>query len=190
MAKGKKKNRYNIDWDAIREDYLVQNLSPDKLKKYSIVQLAKTWGVQRKSIERHAKAEDWKGELRKRTTAIADARIDVAQDSIMEAQREIRKRHGEVAKGVLGRAILKFNTLLNPDTDITVEQMLKMMVFALPAEREAHGMPKFIQIQDVTPTDPARAFETPILRMERRRIQREVEAELIEVHKRLHGGAD
>lgn len=187
----KAKNRYDIDWAAIREDYLVQNLDKSKTRKYSINALAKTWGVTRKSIDRHAKAEDWEGELRRRTKAISDARIDIVQDSIIEEQRKIRKRHAMVAKGVISRAAERLAKLKKTEiSKLTVDQMIKMLAFGFTAEREAHGMPKFIQIQDVTPTDPAREFETPIMRMERRRLQREVEADLVEVHKRLHGGVD
>ena len=181
-----KKNRYGIDWDAIREDYLVQNLDPNKTKKYSIVQLAKTWGVTRRNIDRHAKKEDWAGELRKRTKAIADARIDVHQDSIIETQREIRERHASVAQDIIAKAVKKFNTIKNLKKELTVDHMLKMMALGMSAEREAHGMPKYIQIHDVTPTDPAREFETPALRMERRRIERLVDADLAAAYAELH----
>ncbi|KKM66397.1 hypothetical protein LCGC14_1481620 [marine sediment metagenome] len=187
--KNPKKHKPKIDWDAIREDYLVQNLDPEKTKKYSINMLAKTWGVSRNSIDKHVKAEDWNGELRRRSRAIADARIDVHQDSIIEAQKEIRERHALVARSAIAVASKKLASLKNPKK-LTVEQMVKMLAFGLTAEREASGMPKFIQIEDVTPTDPAREFETPLMRMERRRVQREVEKDLAEVHKRLHGDSD
>ena len=185
-----KRYRTKLDWDAIREDYLVRNLDPEEKKKYSVTSLAKVWHVSRVSIDKHVKKEDWNGELRRRTQAIADARIDVAQDSIIEKQQEIRERHGNVAKGIISKAIMKFNSLNTPEKELTVPDMLKMFAFALPAEREAAGMAKYIEISDVTPTDPAREFETPIMRMERRRVQREVEAELIEVHKRMHGAPE
>ena len=187
--KNPKKHKPKIDWDAIREDWLVRNLDDTKTKKYSNKMLAKAWGVSRVSIEKHAKKEDWKGELRRRTQAIADARIDVHQDSIIEAQKEIRERHALVARSAINVASKKLATLKKPEK-LTIDQMVKMLAFGMAAERDASGMPKYIQIEDVTPTDPAREFETPLMRMERRRVQREVEADLAEVHKRLHGDSD
>lgn len=185
-----KKHKPKIDWDAIREDYLVRNLDDTKTKKYSVNMLAKTWGISRTSIDKHIKAEDWNGELRRRTQAIADARIEVHQDSIIEAQKEIRDRHALIARSAIKVASKKMATLKKPEKQLTVDQMVKMLAFGMAAERDAAGMPKYIQIEDVTPTDPAREFETPLMRMERRRVQREVEADLAEVHERLHGGPD
>jgi len=188
--KNPKKHKPKIDWDAIREDYLVRNLDNSKTKKYSVNMLAKTWGISRTSIDRHVKAEDWNGELRRRTQAIADARIEIHQDSIIEAQKEIRERHALVARSAIKVASKKLATLKKPEKELTVDQMVKMLAFGMAAERDAAGMPKYIQIEDVTPMDPAREFETPLMRMERRRVQREVEADLAEVHERLHGGSD
>ena len=186
--KNPKKHPPKIDWNAIREDYLVQNLDPEAEKPYPIIALATHWGVSRDSCDRHAKKEDWKGELRKRAKAIADARIDAHQDGFIEQQREIRERHALVARSAIKVASKKLATLKKPEKELTVDQMVKMLAFGMAAERDAAGMPKYIQIQNVTPTDPAREFETPAQRMERRRIQREVEKDLAEVYKRLHDG--
>ena len=188
--KNPKKHPPKIDWNAIREDYLVQNLDPQAEKPYPIIALATHWGVSRDSCDRHAKKEDWKGELRRRAKAIADARIDAHQDGFIEQQREIRKRHAMVAKDVISKAMMKFDAIKDPDNELTVDQMLKMLAFALPQEREALGLPKYIQIQDVTPTDPAREFETPAQRMERRRIERLVDKDLAEAYTEHHNAGD
>ena len=188
--KNPKKHPPKIDWNAIREDYLVQNLDPEAEKPYPIIALATHWGVSRDSCDRHAKKEDWKGELRRRAKAIADARIDAHQDGFIEQQREIRERHASVAQNLISKAVEKFNTIKNPKKELTVDQMLKMLAFAMPAEREAHGMPKFVQIQDVTPTDTERTHETPAQRMERRRIERLVDKDLAEAYTELHDAGD
>jgi hypothetical protein len=181
-AKNPKKLKNKIDWPAIREDWIVQNLDKKVKTKPTKLALAIHWGVSRDSVDRHAKKEDWAGELRKRTHAIANARIDAAQDGIIEKQRKIREHHGKVASGIISKATQRFNAITNPEEDIDLPLMLKMFAFGLPAEREAAGMPKLVQIQDVTVADQDRLHETPTMRMERRRIERLVDADLAEAY--------
>lgn len=188
--KNSKKTRSKINWHAIREDYLVRNLDKKEGKTYTIVDLSKEWGVSAKQIHIHAKAGDWRGELRRRTQVISDARIEAHTDGLMEEQREIRKRHAMVAKGVIAKAGKKLGSIKKPEEELTVEQMVKMLAFGFTAEREAHGMPKFIQIQDVTQTDSERQYETPVMRMERRRIERLVDKDLAEAYTEHHNVGD
>ena len=194
MAAKKKSNRpkkYNtkINWHAIREDYLVRNLDKSQ-KTYTIVALAKEWGVSRKQIDIHAHAENWRGELRRRTKSIADARIEAHTDALKDQQRAIRERHVEVAGGVISKAVQRFNAITNPEEEISLDLMLKMFAFGLPAQRDAIGMPKLVQIQDVSAQDVARQFETPEMRMERRRIEQEVDDDLAKAYVGLSDAGD
>lgn len=188
--KNPKKHKPKNDWIAIREDYLVQNLDPQAEKPYTVAACAAHWGLNRKTIERHSEAEDWRGELRKRQAAISDARIEAHTDGFMEQQREIRKRHAMVAQGLISKAAKKLGSIKKPEKQLTVDQMVKMLTFGMAAEREAHGMPKYIQLEDVTHTDPERQFETPTMRMERRRIERLVDADLVKTYARLHDAGE
>lgn len=188
--KDSKIHKPKIDWNAIREDYLVQNLDKKQRKTYTQADLSRQWGVSQNAISRHALKEDWAAELRRRTQVIADARIDAAQDGIIEQQREIRERHALVARGVITVASKKLAKIEKPEKTLTVDQMVKMLAFGMAAEREAHGMPKYIQIQDVTVTDLNRQYETPVMRMERRRIERLVDKDLAEAYSGLPDAGD
>jgi hypothetical protein len=175
-AKGKKKA---IDWDAIREDYLIQNLDQSRDKPYTISGCAKTWGLSRSAVENHAKKEEWREELITRAKAQANANLERRTETIAQVEREARKRHANFMKGLISKAALKFNSIEDPAKDLTVDQMLKMLQFALPEERAALGIPKYLSITTTTPTDTEREMETPGMRIERRRLEREVKKELL-----------
>ena len=187
--KNPKIHKPKIDWNAIREDYLVQNLDKKQKKNYTQADLSRQWGVSQNAISRHALKDDWAGELRRRTKVIADARIDAHTDGLVEQQKEIRKRHALIAKGVITKAVKKLKEITKPEK-LTVDQMVKMLSFGMSAEREALGMPKYIQIQDVTVTDQDRLHETPVMRMERRRIERLVDKDLAEAYPGLTDAGD
>ncbi len=175
-GKGKKKP---IDWDAIREDYLLQNLDQSRDLPYTISGCAKTWGLSRSAVENHAKKEFWREELITRAKAQADANLERRTETIAEVEREARDRHANFMKGLISKAAVKFNSLKDPENELSVDQMLKMLQFAMPEERAALGIPKYVSIMTTTPSDTEREMETPGMRIERRRLEREVKKELL-----------
>ncbi len=176
--KGKKKP---IDWDAIREDYLLQNLDQSRDTPYTISALAKTWGHHRSTVEKHAKAESWREELITRAKAQANANLERRTETIAEVEREARTRHAAFCRGLVAKSMIKFNSLKDPENDISVDQMLKMLQFAMPEERASLGIPKYVSITTHTPTDTEREMETPGMKIERRHFEREVKKELLKV---------
>lgn len=168
------------DWDAIREDFLIQNLDPTRETPYTYAACAKTWGVTRKTVSKHANVEKWRVELQVRAKAQADATVDRRQDTYADAEREVRERHVGLMRDLIEQATVRLNSIKNPKK-LTINQMLKMFQFALPEEREAMGMPKYVQVQSLMTTDPERGMETPGARIARRRAEREVKAELLEI---------
>ena len=175
--KGKKKA---VDWDAVREDFLVQNLDPARETPYTFAACAKTWGVTRPYLSKKATEQDWRAELRVRAKAQADASVERRQETYAEVEREIRERHGAFCRGLVAKSAIKFNSLDKPE-DMTIDQMLKMLAFAMPEEREARGIPKYHHVTNVVAGDPEREMETPGMRIERRRSEREVKKELLEL---------
>lgn len=167
-----------VDWDAVREDYLIQNLDQSRDDPYSFRSVAKTWGVCRASVENHAKKEGWRDELLVRAKSQADANLQRRQDTYAEVEREARKRHANSMKGLISKAARKLISIKNPEEDLSVDQMLKMFQLALPEERAALGIPKYLSIQTTMSTDTEREMETPGMRIERRRLEREVKKEL------------
>lgn len=174
-AKVKKKP---LDWDAIREDYLIQNLDQSRDTIYSFRAVAKTWGVTRQTVEVHAKKEGWRDELLVRAKSQANENLQRRQDTYAEVEREARNRHAKTMKGVLAKAARKLISIKDPAKTLTIDQMLKMFQLALPEERAALGIPKYLSITTTTPTDIDREMETPGMRIERRRLEREVKKEL------------
>jgi hypothetical protein len=180
-GKKSKKARKVNDWDAIREDYLIQNLDQSRDTPYTFRAVAKTWGVSRSSVEGHAKKEDWRAELITRAKVQANANLERRTETIAEVEREARKRHAQFCRGLVAKSILRFNAIENPATEISIDQMLKMIQFAMPEERAALGIPRYLSVQTTTPTDTEREMETPGMRIERRRLEREVKKELTEL---------
>ena len=180
--KRKKRARREHDWDDIREDFLLQNLDPSREKPYTLGACAKTWAVSVSAVERHSRKEAWRDELRVRAKAQANANIERRQETYAEVEREVRERHATFCRGLIAKAGIKFNSITDPEI-LTVDQMLKMLTFAMPEEREARGMPKYHQVSGLTATDPEREMETPGMRIERRRVEREVAKELTELLK-------
>lgn len=188
--KAKNPTKPKFDWNAIREDYIVQNLDQEREKPYTVVALAKQWGVSRKQVDVHIAKEDWRGELRRRAKVIADARIDAHTDGIAETHREIRERHVAISRGLISLASKKYNEMVDKNEELSAEQMLKFLAFALPQEREALGLPRYLQIQTVTPGDPERAGETPSVRMARRAIERKIDKDLAKAYAGLADAAE
>ncbi len=175
--KRKKRARREHDWDGIREDFLLQNLDPSREKPYTLGACAKSWAVSVSAVERHSRKEGWRDELRVRAKAQANANIERRQETYAEVEAEIRQRHATFCRGLIAKAGIKFTSITDP-RKLTVDQMLKMLTFAMPEEREARGIPKYYQVTGLTPTDPEREMETPGMRIERRRIERQVGKEL------------
>ena len=150
-----------------------------------MIALATQWGISRSAIDRRSQKEDWKSELRRRAKAASDARIDAHQAGVTEAHREIRERHVLISQGLISQATRRYNALVDGDEEISIEQMLKFLAFAMPQEREALGLPKAIQITDVTPVDLDRAAETPSMRMARRAIEKKIDADLAKAYSGL-----
>ncbi len=177
-AKIKKPSR-RIDWDPIREDFLLQNLDPAREEPYTLVAVAKTWGVSRSALDKQSRKEHWRDELIVRAKAQADASIDRRTETIAEVEREARARHATFMKGLIFKAAQRFKEIKNPKKDLSIDQMIQMLRFALPEERAALGIPKYLSITTTMPTDRDRELETPGRRIERRRLERAVKKELL-----------
>ncbi len=181
---GKKKNPKRgkskpINWSAIREDYLLQNLDQSRELPYTMSACAKTWGLHRTTLDKHAKKEGWRDELITRAKAQADANLERRTETIAEVEREARKRHANFMKGLILKAAQRFKAIKDPEKELTIDQMIQMLRFALPEERAALGIPKYVSITTIMPTDKDREMESPGMRIERRRLEREMKKELL-----------
>jgi hypothetical protein len=166
-----------VDWESMREDFLIQNLSPDREEPYTYAQIAVKWGLKVETVRGHAGKNKWREELRIRAKQQSDAAIAKHQETFVEMERELRDRHAKFTRGLVAKAMVKFNSI--DAESMTVDQMIKMLQFAMPEEREARGLPKLMQVADMTPTDANRQMETPALRIERRNQERKVRERLV-----------
>ena len=169
----------STDWDSIREDYLIQNLDQARERPYSHAACAKTWGLSARAVERHSKKHGWRDELKVRARTQADANVERRQETFIEVEREARKRHANFMRGLILKAAVKFKSIKDPANDLSIDQMIKLLQFALPEERAALGIPKYLSVTHLTPTDTEREMETPGQRIERARLDRVVKKELL-----------
>ncbi len=178
---GRKNPRFaepGLNWEAIREDYIINNLDPMRETRYTLRAVSVKYSLDYTTVHRHSKSEDWKGELQRRAKSQADANIEMHQESFAQMEKALRERHAKYTSEVIEKAITKLRSI--DAKQLTVDQMIKMLNFALPEEREARGLPRIMQAAAITPTDSERKHETPALRIARRKQERAAKKALVE----------
>jgi hypothetical protein len=177
MADAKKEPKKNLDWLAVREDFIVTNLDPELDKPYTYRDVAKKWGVARETVGLHGKAEGWREELAARAKARSDASIEAQQRKFADKEAAIREKHANVAMALTAKAVVKLQNI-NAE-DLTTDQMIKILQFSLPEERDARGIPRIAQTTIVSPLGDAADLETPAMKIERRLAEKRVKAVLV-----------
>lgn len=89
-----------VDWDAVREHWIVMNLDPTRSpsREFTLAQVARDFGVTHSWTRTKAAAGEWRRELLMRRRAVADSAIERAQRTAEATDAVIRDEQIKLAR--------------------------------------------------------------------------------------------
>lgn len=130
-------------WGALKEQFVRRRLAGENL---SLAAFAAEKGVDPRTVERHASAENWLKAVEERALEQQRA-VDSHSSRVVERLRhavnfdevEVRREHAALMQLLTDVALKKMETL-SPD-DLSIGDVTAILKFAPSAMREALGMP-------------------------------------------------
>jgi hypothetical protein len=164
------------DWDAIKGDFMRQNLDKEGPGRYSLKQIAKDWNVSHGALKKRAMAEGpgnegktWEQQMREERRQIADSTTEMMRRDLTFNEYEIRQRHVITSRVAMNKGIQKIQNLKLED--LTVRDAIRLINLGLTHERIAAGLPDDMPF--LGDMDPNTDYETREQRVLRQNAQRE-----------------
>ncbi len=130
------KKKYN--WELLYLVWLKKNLDADQAQTYTYRDLGEEYNIPPKTIRNRASVDKWQDKLDRKRSLMENKIISNAQSLHIDSETEIRHRHAQIAKNLMGKAVERIDRT-NPE-DLTHKQALDILKFALPEERKALGL--------------------------------------------------
>ncbi len=157
MPKGKKAQPDKVDWSAMEQDFIVENLDPARKTPYTFADVAKKWDVAHGTVRNRAADEGWREKLREKRREQANLATEHAKKAFAFDEAEIRMRHASradnlakvatahLAENIQG-VMLEDGTVVKEAQRLTVAQCIDILKFAPIEERRALGLPDRLTI--------------------------------------------
>lgn len=147
-----RKQYSRINWEAVKQDYLRENLRSDTSSVISLEALARKWSVSPGAVRNKSAEDGWREEL----DGLRDVKIKRALQAIAAAEGEeegaIRVRQARIARLALSKAAAFFQSL-DPAT-LNIREATTLLHVAMTQERAALGFsPLFNPVPEETASD-------------------------------------
>lgn len=134
-----------LDWDAMREEWIIENLKLDRAMPFTLAQLAERWSCAYGSVRNRASREQWGDQLKKAKAERTEGSIEHVKKILALDEAEIRARHVKVAKKLQAFAINKLASL--KPGELTKKEAIDLYDRAARHERDAAGLQRTAKIE-------------------------------------------
>lgn len=158
-----------VDWARVREDYIVQNLDPNRERPYTLKEVAEKWHVSYGHVRNIASEQKWREQLREHAQKRADESIEEARKAIAFDEAEIRVRQQKLARLAQALAGKKLQEIVNdPDliAKMSPREATELLRIGLDQERNAVGLPREYAVTELPDTEDDK-YESPLVKMRR-----------------------
>jgi hypothetical protein len=132
------------NWEALREEFLFENLQPGRIEAFNTAQLAERHGLSPTAVCNYATLAGWREALEELQQQIREQRQRqlIAATNITEV--EIRSKQARYASLAMDKAILRLQSV-NP-MDLSIKEATKLLELGLTEERRAYGLVESVQV--------------------------------------------
>lgn len=176
------KPRRKYNWDALRQDFIRENLQPGSIKGMSLMGFSEKHGISYNSVNMQAQIGGWE-------VAVLELREEMAEQTSRQliansgvSEMEIRTKQAKYAALAINKAILKLMTV-NPE-DLSVKDATKLLQMGLTEERRALGLVESVSMvkTDANPQqEKVSAASKALAILERRRTLNRLEQGIMDV---------
>lgn len=156
QRRGKSGRAINIDWFAVREDYIAENLILGK--RYTLSELAKRWSLTYATVKNKASKEGWSDLLAEAKREKAKGALDRLKADATIVESDIRVRQAAYAQVASEKAI---QALRRIDIDqLKIRDIIDLLKLGLVEERRALGFADAYQFIN-TSSESGDQYQTP-----------------------------
>jgi len=170
-TKHRKKPKRGLDWAALKERYIVENLDPQRDRPYTAAELAKDFQVSVHTVRGVMAKEDWRGELRSHQEKRSEEAIARTRTIYADQERELRDRQANIGRLWQAKSVVRIQKIENPETDLTFREALDLGRYGAELERKARGLPELADPTIHIEPEETEGYESPevkIARMKKR----------------------
>lgn len=126
-------------WLQIRDDYIDENLDPEREAPFTLKDVAARWKLNYGTLRNHASAGGWNDRLHEIVEQRNQKTQEIVQNSISYEEAEVRTRQARIARLAQDKATIALESI-KPE-DLSNREVIDLLRFSLEAERRALGMP-------------------------------------------------
>jgi len=173
-----------IDWPALKEEWMAENLDPKRERNFTLKALALRHSVAEGTVRNKASDGSWRKELKDRAKERAEILAKETKKRGMFNELEVRERLFKLGRGIQSKGLEKLQELTT--SDFSAREAIDMLKLGVDIERRAIGLPDEFVHHEVIDSE----YEAPMDKLARIEQDRELAVRLAKFIKKRKLGDD